>query len=65
MAYDKDRQDLADVIAKILRDLPCCQPADGWEIARVTETATTSGCPMIRIEIPHSGTFNVTITRAR
>jgi len=33
--------------------------------ASITETATTSGCPVVRLEFRPGEAFNVTITRAR
>ena len=33
--------------------------------ASITETETTSGCPVIRIEFRKGQAFNLTITRAR
>jgi len=63
---DKDnREHLARFIAEALRGAPCCQPQEGWTPATVTESFTTSGSPLITIDIPHAGTFNVTVTRAR
>lgn len=60
------RADLASFIADALRAAPCCQPADGWIPATVTESVTTSGCPLITIAFSgDAGAFNVTVTRAR
>jgi hypothetical protein len=59
------RRHLADFIAEVLRAAPCCQPSEGWTPAVVTESVTTSGCPLITLAFPHDGAFNVTITRAR
>lgn len=59
------RRHLADYIAEALRNAPCCQPKEGWTPAVVTESFTTSGCPLITLTFPHDGAFNVTITRAR
>lgn len=62
---DADRKHVAEFIADALRGAPCCQPKEGWAIATVTESVTTSDCPLITLTIPHCGAFNITITRAR
>lgn len=60
------RRHLADFIAEALRAAPCCQPADGWTPATVTESVTTSGCPLITLTFPFGdGAFNVTVTKVR
>ena len=61
----ENRQHVARFIADALRGAPCCQPREGWTPATVTESANTSGCPLITLDIPHVGAFNITITRAR
>lgn len=59
------RQNLADSIAAALREMPCCQPQEGWRPAVITQSFTTSGCPIVRIEFGPDDAFNITITRAR
>ena len=59
------RKQIAAEVAKALLGLPCCQPADGWKHGTVTTTETTSGCPVVRLDLHGAGAFNITITRAR
>lgn len=59
------RRHLANFIVEAIRAAPCCQQAEGWTPATVTESVTTSGCPLITLTLPHDGAFNITITRAR
>lgn len=39
--------------------------AEAYPHASITRTATTSGCPVIRISFGPGEAFNLTITRAR
>lgn len=59
------REQIAEAIAEALRNLPCSKPAEGWNPAIVTVTETTSGCPVIQLDLYGAGKFNITITRAR
>lgn len=63
---DQERKDVAEYIAQALRESPAYQNKEGWSSsAKVAESTTTSGCPLITFTLGVGQAFNITITRAR
>lgn len=54
---DKTRDAVAGFVAMVLRD--------AFAQATITETVTTSDCPLIRMDFDDGDSFHLTVTRAR